>query len=287
MRPQTAVHNAAVRPFVQGFRAPFEGLAFVLRRRRLWKYVLIPLAVNVLLFGGLLVAFVLAYPSLIALILPSVEVWYKVVLRVLLWVLGSALLALLFMFTFTAVGNLVAGPFCDLLSERVEGLVRGAGEAPPMTAWAQVREALRGVLDELKRIAFFLAGALLLLLLNLAPVIGTLLATVLGALWAMLFLSLEFSDHYLARHWPRFRDRWGLVWSQRPASIGFGAATALLLLIPMANLVLIPTAVAGATLLWLRLAPPGRDEAPGADPPPEGNPSSPTPIPSHAPESTQ
>jgi CysZ protein len=40
---------------------------------------------------------------------------------------------------------------------------------------------------------------------------------------------------------------------QRPAlSLGFGAATGLMTLIPLVNFLAMPSAVAGATLLWVR-----------------------------------
>ncbi len=240
--------------FLLGFRGPYEGISFLWGNRGLWRYVWIPFFINVLLFFGLGLVFVAFFPDLIQLLLPAGDAWYLTLLRALLWAVGSVVLGILFLLVFTVVGNLIAGPFNDALSERVEGLM--GGHAPPSRG---LREQLRGLgrtaLEEVKRVLFFLAGSLVLLLWNLVPGVGQILYAVTTSVWTLLFLALEFGDYYLMRHWIRFRARWSHIWAHRWASLGFGAGASVLLMIPLVNLLLIPCAVTGATLLWLRLAP--------------------------------
>ncbi len=240
--------------FLQGFRAPFEGISFLWGNRGLWKYVWIPFFINVLLFFGLGLLFVALFPDLIQLLLPPGDAWYLTLMRALLWAVGSIVLGILFLLVFTVVGNLIAGPFNDALSERVEGLM--GGHAPPSRGLAhQFGELGRTALEEVKRIVFFLCGSLVLLLWNLIPGVGQIVYAVTTSVWTLLFLALEFGDYYLMRHWIRFRARWSQIWSHRWASLGFGAGASVLLMIPLVNLLLIPCAVTGGTLLWLRLAP--------------------------------
>jgi CysZ protein len=250
--------------FLQGLSAPFHGLAFLWRNRSLWKYAWIPLLINIALFAGLGAVFVTLFPDLIHRVLPEGNAWYWAVLSVLLWVVGSILLGIFFLFAFTVVGNIIAGPFNDLLSERVEELVRGTPSIPPPSFAQQLRNVGRSALESLKRLVFYLAGSLVLLLWNLIPGAGTLIYAVTSGAWTFLFLALEFADYYLARYWTRFWTRWARIWSQRWASLGFGAGSGLLLLIPLLNLLLIPGAVTGATLLWLRLTPPPESAGPAA-----------------------
>ena len=240
--------------FLQGFRAPFEGVSFLWGNRGLWRYVWIPFLVNVLLFLGLGVIFVALYPGLIQHLLPSGDAWYLSLLRALLWAVGSAILAIGFLLVFTVVGNLIAGPFNDALSERVEGSM-GGHVRPARGLGSQLGELGRTALEEVKRVLFFMAGSLVLLLWNLIPGVGQAIYTVTAGIWTLLFLALEFGDYYLVRHWVRFRTRWALIWSHRWSSLGFGLGASLLLMIPIVNLLLIPCAVTGGTLLWLRLAP--------------------------------
>jgi CysZ protein len=243
--------------FVEGLHAPFQGLDYLWRHRGLWKYVWIPFLVNVFLYFGLGAAFIGLYPSMIGHILPEGHAWYVAALRVLLWIAGSALIGVMFLFSFTVVGNIIAGPFSDLLSERVEAMILKT--APPHSPGLgeQLGSLGRNALEETKRLLFFLAGSLLLLLLALIPAAGPFLYSVASGAWTLLFLALEFGDYYLMRHSARFRARWSHIWGHRWQSLGFGAGAALLLLIPIANLLLIPGAVTGGTLLWIRLAPPG------------------------------
>ncbi len=242
--------------FGQGLLAVFQGLAFLWRNRGLWKYMWIPFFINVLLFFSLGALFVALFPGLIQLLLPSGDAWYWSILRLLLWAVGSALLAILFLLTFTVAGNIIAGPFNDVLSEKVEEMVRGIPSRPSSGLKKQIADVGRTALEEVKRLAFYLLGALVLLLWNLIPGAGQVLFVVTNGIWTLLFLALEFGDYYLLRHWIRFRIRWSHIWSQRWASLGFGAGAALLLMIPLLNLLLIPAAVTGGTLLWIRLAPP-------------------------------
>lgn len=241
--------------FAKGFWAPLGGLTFLRKTPALWRYVWVPALLNVFLFGGLGTLFVVLFPHLVGLILPQGGAWYLVILRAIMWILGSVLVLLLFLVTFTAVGTAVAGPFNELLSERVEELKKGTYLKSQEGLWPQVRRSARSILESIKYLASYLLGSLVILLLGLVPAVGPPLSSILGALWTFLFLTLEFGDYYLARHWVRFKERWGIVWSHKWASIGFGMGCSLLLMIPFLNLLLMPGAVTGGTLLWLELKP--------------------------------
>lgn len=241
--------------FAKGFWAPIGGLAFLRKTPVLWRYVWIPALLNVVLFAVLGALFLVLFPHLVGLVLPQGDAWYLVILRAIMWVLGSVLVLLLFLVSFTSIGTAVAGPFNELLSERVEELKKGSHPRSEGGLWPQVRRSARSIVESLKYLAAYLLGSLLILLLGLLPAVGPPISTVLGAAWTFLFLALEFGDYYLARHWVRFKERWSIVWSHKWASMGFGAGCSLLLLIPLLNLLLMPGAVTGGTLLWLELKP--------------------------------
>ncbi len=244
----------------RGFWAPLGGLAFLKRTPPLWKYVWIPALLNLVLFLGLGILFVVLFPHMVALILPEGDTWYLSIVRAMVWVLGSVMVLLLFLVSFTAVGTVIADPFNDLLSERVEEIKMGAPLKTGGGIWPQMRRSARSALESLKFLAVYLLGSLLILLLGLLPAIGPAVSPILGAIWTFLFLALEFGDYYLARHWIRFKERWGIVWKYRWASIGFGMGCSVLLMIPFLNLFLMPGAVTGGTLLWLELNPPPKDK---------------------------
>jgi CysZ protein len=87
------------------------------------------------------------------------------------------------------------------------------------------------------------------LLLSLVPVVGAPLAL----LWGGHALALQQTDPALTRRGLDFqaRRRWHRRF--RPESLGFGAAGLALLLVPIANLLLIPALTVGATRLVMEL----------------------------------
>ena len=68
----------------------------------------------------------------------------------------------------------------------------------------------------------------------------------LGA-WMM---SLQFVDYPMDNHRLPFRDVRDACAARRLSTTGFGGAVAFFTGIPLLNLVVIPAAVIGATLLW-------------------------------------
>ncbi len=243
----------------KGFFAPFKGLIFLKRERALWKYVVIPLVINVFVFVGLGILFLLLFPELVALILPEGDAWYWTILRAVLWIIGSFLVVILFLVSFTAVGTAIASPFNEALSERVERMVGGWKSEAGEGLWDQAKRSARSAIESIKHVAVYLGGSFIIGLSGLIPAVGTFVSMVLGTLWTFLFLAMEFGDYYLARHWLAFRTRWRMVLAERWSSLGFGAGCAALFMIPFLNLLLMPGAVVGGTLLWMELKPPNRD----------------------------
>jgi uncharacterized protein involved in cysteine biosynthesis len=143
-----------------------------------------------------------------------------------------------------AVALFLTAPLLDLLSARVESLLRG--EAPSRSrglGW-EALQALKGAV-------YFLAAAPFVFVVSLVPIVGP----VLGAVWAARALAFQLTDGPLTRRGLAFRDRraWHRLW--RAESQGFGLAGLVTLLVPLANFLLAPALVAGGTLLVMDLEP--------------------------------
>jgi len=232
--------------FSRGFFYPFRGGKFLSRQPRLWKYVLIPFAINLLVFS-LAVYFGLNFFSdTVVGMIPGGDAWYWVILYYLLWVVAVLLTMVLVFFSFTVVGNLIASPFNDLLSERTEEAVRGRAEGVPFS-WGGVGRIL---LEEAKKMLVFVVLMLLLLLLNLIPGVGTLLYSVLSFLLTAFFLVIEYTGYVFGRKGQRFADQRRFVRGRRFLAFGFGVGVLCLLAIPLLQFFCIPLGVVGATLLW-------------------------------------
>jgi len=138
--------------------------------------------------------------------------------------------------------KLIGQPFWQWMCERVE---RDAGApapaAPPRTA--------RAIRDSLVLFAVWLGIAAPLALLGLIPLVGQTLVPVLEGALAAWFLSAELTQIPLARRGLAPRERHAWLATHRAETIGFGLTALLLFLIPGMNVLAVPGAVLGGTLL--------------------------------------
>ncbi len=220
--------------------------AKMLRHPSLRLFVLIPLLVNIVIFGTL-IWYGLGYlNSLMADWLGNIPEWLDFI-RWIIWPLIGLTISLMTGYLFTGVALLIASPFNALLAEKAEELVTGK----PVDALEGLGAALaalpRSVLRELSKLLYYLPMAAFVLLLSfvispLAPFLWFLL----GA-WMM---SIQFVDYPMDNHQLSFADVKEAVRSRRLSSMGFGGVVALCTGIPVVNFFVVPAAVVGATLLW-------------------------------------
>jgi CysZ protein len=88
---------------------------------------------------------------------------------------------------------------------------------------------------------------------GLIPVVGEFVTPVLGAMVGGWVLALELSSVPFERRGMRFKHRRRMLRSRRAMSLGFGVATFVCFLIPLGAVLVMPAAVAGATLLSRRV----------------------------------
>lgn len=234
--------------FVRGFR--------FITRKGVRHLVVLPLLVNILLFA-LMIHFGRGYyaESMDALrgLLPDWQwlSWFS-------WLLWPffVILALLFVGLFFSVfANICNGFFYGALAAEVERNV--TGHAPPSLPQGIVGGVVRGAMEVLRRLLYLLWIVPLLLLLWIPGV--NLIIPLFGA-WV---LALDYSDFPLANHGLDFKRQRELLAKKRWLCIGFGGIVLFALSIPIFNLIAMPAAAIGATLMWIHefkplLNPPSR-----------------------------
>jgi len=251
--------------FFRGFRYPIEAWGFI-SKNNLWGMALVSIIINVLLLVVLIfMTIYFLWPllgDLDALLagLSDYE-WVKVLLAALSWLLtflavilavvGNALVLLL-------LGQAIASPFLDVLSEKVEALVLGAPEHP-FSVGRTLRSIFVAVSDLLWSLIFLIAINLPLFFIGIIiPGIGTSISGAVSVFFAALLLAQEFIGLPLARHLVSYRKRWRGVWGNRAISTGFGSAALMLLMVPGVNLLLLPLVTVGGTLAYCDLQNAGR-----------------------------
>jgi len=225
----------------------FRGLS-MLTERRLRAWVILPLLANVgmfLLIGGAAWNLVAGLVQATENALPDWLGFLSWLIAPLLWLTG----ALTTGYLSTLIVLLLTSPFHALLSEKVEEQVTGTS-VPALEGLGPALLAIpRGIFREVRKILYYIPLAVFVLIVSLIPglqAFAPLLWFALGA-WMM---GLQFVDYPMDNHQLSFRDVKDACASRRLSSLGFGAVVAFVAGIPLLNLVVIPAAVVGATLLW-------------------------------------
>lgn len=226
----------------------FAGLGMI-NRPGLRRYIIMPLLINVVLFTLLVVWLTGEFSALVTLYAPQLPDWLAWLDSV-VWLLFALIITIAIFFSFALVANLVAAPFNSLLAEAAEAQLTGV--APGESGWLKVvREAPGALLDELRKLGYFLLFALPLLLLFIVPGLNLLAPFIWGAFSAWM-LALEYLGYPLGNHSLRHKQQRALLSRHRPLAFGFGVVTLFATLIPFINLLAIPAGTLGATVMWVK-----------------------------------
>jgi len=230
---------------------PASGAVYFLRGIRLIfapgvrAYVIVPLLVNVLLFSALIYFGTSRFRELLDWLLPDWLDWLAFVLLPLFVVIALVIV----FFTFSLIGNLVAAPFNGLLAEAVECHITGT--PIPGGGLQQMLAGLGGTIaSELRKLAYIVLWGIPVLLLFVIPGLN-LAAPFIWILFGAWMLAISYVDYPMANHGLTFPEQRRQLGQHRYLALGFGAAVMFPLAIPLVNFLVIPAAVAGATILWV------------------------------------
>lgn len=187
----------------------------------------------------------------------DVSGWVGGLLSALRWVIeliAGILITLLGLVLVLILSSVVAAPFNDALSEAVEHILTG-DKAPPFSFSHMLADVVRTIRLELgKALLYLVIVGPMFLASFFIPGVGQVVSLVGFALTAV-YLGIDYVDWPAARRDWSVRDRIAFTRRQLPAVAGFGAGVWVLLFIPLVNLLFMPAAVAGGTMLFVALQP--------------------------------
>lgn len=247
-----------MRRFSAGFALPAAALDLLLSRRGLKRYAVLPLLANVVVYA-LVIALVLWLASRWDPTIGPWEFWGPVggwlsaaldwSAGALKWLVLLPLLAVGSWFTFIAVGMTIAGPFNDMLSERIERAICRPKEDLALPLRLTVANALLSIVDSLRILGRQALWTLLALPFLAVPLVGF-VPLLLVTAW---FTGLGYFDASMARNDLRHRHRAPMFREAFWELLGLGLAMELLFLIPLVGLVMLPIGVTAGTILYCRL----------------------------------
>lgn len=237
--------------FFRGLGYLAEGFRLI-RQPGLRLFVVIPLVLNILLFGVLFYFLAELFGILIAAMMGWLPDWaWLQALDWLFWIFYGAVILLMLAYGFVILANLIGSPFYGYLAELTEKHLRGQDVSTEGSWVAIIKDIPRALWREVQKMAYYLPRALGLLILGLIPVVNLVVA-VLWFLFNTWMMSLQYVDYPADNHkvsFPALRRKLGSV----PLSaMGFGLPVALAAMVPVLNLLVVPAAVCGATAFWVR-----------------------------------
>jgi CysZ protein len=251
--PRLAVPVAgAVTRFLSGAGLLLRGFALYVRSPRLMLLGVVPALISGALFVAAFATLLYFVDDLAALVTPFADDWsgtWRGLVRVVAGLAVVGLAGLLGVLTFTAVTLAIGDPFYEKISERVEDRLGGTPGAVEVPFWASLR---RSVVDSLRLVAISVLVGVPLFTAGFIPVVGQTVVPVVGALVGGWFLALELVGAPFYRRGMRLPDRRSILKADRPTTLGFGVAVFVCFLIPFGAVLVMPAAVAGATLLARR-----------------------------------
>jgi len=231
--------------FFTGIRFLGRGFGYWRARPGLMALGLIPGLIALVLLIAALLPLLLSLGTITAWLTPFADGWdplWATALRSAMGIVIAIGALVLASVVFTALTLLIGDPFYQRIWRAVENDL--GGEVPEGDG------GLRVALGEsIRLVALGVLVAVLALLIGIIPVVGAVLATATSILLTGRLLARELTGRALnARDVPSdLRSR--LFAARRSRLLGFGVATQLCFMVPLGAVFIMPTAVAGATLL--------------------------------------
>lgn len=238
-----------IQNFIIGFKYLFRGFGLI-KRSGLRRFFILPVLINVIIFSLLIYLGLGQVEELSNRFIPESDSWWfgaiVTVLKLLFWLTAMIVM----FFSFTLVANLIASPFNSLLAKKVELHVSGAIQEKSNGILGVAADFGKAMMAELQKYFYFLIIALLGLVITLFPATAF-ISPFFWSVFTAWMLVLEYVAYGMDNNGQRFKEVRVLTRQHRWMALGFGSATMLVTAIPLVNLLVMPAAVAGATVMWV------------------------------------
>lgn len=216
------------------------------------RFVLIPLLINILFFSAGLWFAISQFGVFITWALSGLPDWLSW-LEWIMWPLFALTFYGLIFFGFSIIANIIAAPFNGPLAAAVERNICGNEKISTNKTFSQeVKDSIGNELIKLKHSLYLMLPLAFLSLISFAfPLIAPAVA-VLWMVYTVWVLTLEYADFPMGNHGIAFRHIREKLAEKRFLSLGFGSMVMLMTLIPVINFLVMPVAVAGATLMYVK-----------------------------------
>ena len=239
-----------MKTFIQGLGTIPWAWRFLRSHPRALGLVIVPLFIGILVgIGAIAAAWAIAQPGSWGEFpewkweFDAIQNFLSVGFSLLVHLLEFILLVFLF---YLGGFALLCSTFYSLMVEQLEkrlGLEPGEGISPPF---------LTQLSDNVRLLTFLILGQILILSLHLIPILGNLLAIILGFTFQAFCIGMECFDFTLSLRGMGFRQKLDYCKSNLGWTLGTGGISSLFMMVPILNTCFLTLSILGATLLHRR-----------------------------------
>ena len=155
------------------------------------------------------------------------------------------------LYTVDSLTNIIGAPFYGLLAEKVEQRLYNILIPEESLNHMIIRTLKR----EMVKLWYFISRGIVvsigLFVLAFIPVLN-LLTPLLAFIWTAWVLALQYADYPADNHQISFVQLRQRLKQQKYTTLGFGSTVMLGSLVPVVNIVIMPVAVAGGAVFWVK-----------------------------------
>lgn len=239
-----------MKDFFFGFIFPFKSINLFLKNPKLVLYSIVPLILNIIIYGTIFIVsykWIIGYSNKVTGTDEINSIWWRELLNILLIIITFLLLLVICYLAFVTLGSIITAPFNEKISRYVEGTVASNKIIYDVGFW---KDSWLSIKAEALKIFFYLSILIPIFLLNLIPIIGSVLSTTLGLLFSFFYNSLDFLDYPMTRRFFTLRKKIEIVLSKKMLSLGFGCCVFLIMFLPLVNVLLKPICITAGTALF-------------------------------------
>ena len=227
----------------------FDGFSLIKHPSIRW-FVIIPFMVNISLFGTAFYYLLGQIDPLVNWFTDALPDWLsflKDAMAFIVWPMAVFTILVFSAFIFGTIANWIAAPFNGLLAERVENLLTGQS-LPDGGIMDILKDIPRTLSREFTKLSYYLPRALgFFIIFMLLPVIGQ----VVWFLFTAWMMAIQYCDYPYDNHKISFGQMRKQLSNHKSHSFSFGIIVTFFSMMPIANLIVMPVAICGATKMWV------------------------------------
>ncbi len=233
---------------INGLNHLTRGAQLIVKPELRW-FVFVPVMINIVLFVILTGILIDQFGLALTWLLDWIPGWLDF-LAWILWLLFSAVLLLVYGYSFSVFTNIIAAPFYGILADRTEALLKGQGADPePLSKMIP-----RTIGREMVKLWYFLIRGLAIVILTLflswIPLVNMVIPLIIFV-WGAWTMAIQYVDYTADNHQLAFSNMRDRLAAKKYSSIGFGGLVMVGTMIPLANIIILPIAVVGGTVFWI------------------------------------